>query len=145
MKKSIEEMERVNEIKPKTGSWIKMSEEENENKENISSMKCLKVAQRTIYFFVLFILTFILLVQIFNCFRQYVKEPTYLETKITPQHKALFPAMTICPVTSGYKEDVLKVVLIFTHIKYVLVIFRIVQHAILCAAVLDPKCTLIVY
>ena len=83
----------------------------NERKEckNSPKLKCLKFSQKAIYVFVLFVLTIVLLYQVWLCFEHYYKEPTYVETRIAPQHKAMFPAMTICPLNNGYKEEKLKV------------------------------------
>ena len=33
----------------------------------------------------------------------------YTETNVVSQNEARFPAMTFCPLSNGYKEDVLKV------------------------------------
>ncbi len=35
-------------------------------------------------------------------------EPTYMSSEILPQNQAEFPAMTVCPETKGYKEEVLQ-------------------------------------
>ena len=77
--------------------------------KNDTSIRCLKTAQKSIYVLVLFILSLILLVQIFDCVSHYLNEPTYFEFKVAPQNKALFPAMTICPQNNRYNEDTLKV------------------------------------
>ena len=82
---------------------------EDKKRLNENSIKYLKVAKNLVYFSVLLILIFILVVQIAGCIETYILHPTYVETKIVAQRKALFPAMTICPVSKGYKEDVLKV------------------------------------
>ena len=93
-------------------SWINMEKDDGKEKEDESSVKCLKWAQKIIYFLVLLILTLVLLGNIYSCLSRYVEEPRYVETKIEPQNKALFPAMTICPQRGGYKEQILKVFLI---------------------------------
>ena len=46
--------------------------------------------------------------QIIRCFDKYFGYPTYVSTKIVKQAKAEFPAVTICPKSSGYKENILK-------------------------------------
>ena len=69
----------------------------------------LKIAQKLVYFAVLFILIFILAMQIADCVRTYIMYPTYVETKIVSQPNAIFPAMTICPVKDGYNKTVLEV------------------------------------
>ena len=37
-----------------------------------------------------------------------MKGPTYISSGILPQNEAEFPAVTACPISNGYKEDVLK-------------------------------------
>jgi len=44
-----------------------------------------------------------------QCLRTYFSEPTYYSTKIVPQKEAAFPALTVCPLSDGYKKDVLAV------------------------------------
>ena len=82
---------------------------EEKKRLNENSVKYLTVAENLVYFTVLLILIFILVVQIAGCIETYILHPTYFETKIVAQRKALFPAMTICSVSNGYKEDILKV------------------------------------
>ena len=94
--------------KPKN-SWFNMGKEDGKEKESESSVRCLKWTKKAIYVFVLFILTLVLLGNIYSCLSHYWEEPTYVETKVAPQHKALFPAMTICPQNNGYNEQNLKV------------------------------------
>ena len=94
--------------KTQTSSWCKMEEDIKLKKEG-SKIRCLRFAQKAIYVLVLFILSLILLIQVFECIQTYYQEPTYVETKVAPQHKALFPAMTICPQNNGYNEEKLKV------------------------------------
>ena len=86
-----------------------MKEPEKMNKENAST-RCLKGTQKSIYILGLLSLSLVLLVQIYNCLLHYANEPTYVETKIAPQDKALFPAMTICAQNNRYNEDTLKVI-----------------------------------
>ena len=47
--------------------------------------------------------------QVYKCLELFVSEPTYVSTHIVNQEKAQFPAITICPISKGYKEDVLQV------------------------------------
>ena len=86
-----------------------MKEPEKMNKENAST-RCLKGTQKSIYILGLLSLSLVLLVQIYNCLLHYANEPTYVETKIASQNKALFPAMTICAQNNRYNEDTLKVI-----------------------------------
>ena len=46
--------------------------------------------------------------QVIRCFYKYFDYPTYVSTKIVKQAKAEFPAVTICPKSSGYKEVILR-------------------------------------
>ena len=97
--------------KPKV-SWLNMQKDDKKENEGKSSVRCLKWAQKTIYFLVLFTLTLVLIGNIYSCLLRFIEEPTYIETKVAPQHKALFPAITICPQRNGYNEQNLKVFLI---------------------------------
>ena len=92
--------------------WINIEEGDIKAKESKLSVKCLRFAERAVYFLVLFVLTIVLLWQTWRCLSHYIEEPAYVETKVSPQHKALFPAMTICPQYNGYNEQNLKVFLI---------------------------------
>ena len=83
--------------------------EKSPKNNEIYYIKLLKVLHNSTYFFLLFVLNIILLLQVYKCYEHYWEGPTYVETKIVPQSKALFPAMTICAVRGGYKKDVLKV------------------------------------
>ena len=47
--------------------------------------------------------------QVYQCLEKFASEPTYVSTHIVNQEKAQFPAITICPISKGYKEDVLLV------------------------------------
>jgi len=44
----------------------------------------------------------------FSLFR-YLDIPTYISTRIVSQNAAEFPALTVCPDGTSYKEDVLQV------------------------------------
>ena len=68
-----------------------------------------RAVHNLIYIFIFLVLNIILLAQIGKCYDRYMRGPTYVDTKIVPQKKALFPAMTICAVKGGYKHDVLAV------------------------------------
>ena len=95
-------------ISPK-GPELKLTANKLENKQNYTTIRCLKRTLNAIHILLHLILILILVVQIAECIGKYLKVPTYIETKPTLQHKAIFPAMTVCPHTNGYKEDVLQV------------------------------------
>ena len=86
-----------------------MDKDDGKEKESGSSVRCLKWAHKAIYVLVIITLTLVLLGNIYSCLSRYMEEPTYIVTKVAPQHKALFPAMTICPLKNGYNEQILKV------------------------------------
>ena len=90
-------------------SWLKMAETEGDQQKAKDKIWWLKATQKGVYICVLFVLILLLLLQVAACIETYIKGPTYIETKVVQQNKALFPAMTICPVSNGYKADVLKV------------------------------------
>ena len=83
------------------------------NNNSFQYLNMLKIAHTSIYICLLLILNMVLLVQIYKCYDRYIQVPTYIETKIVPQRKALFPAITICAVRGGYKSEVLKVKKLF--------------------------------
>ena len=94
----------------KSESWVKVAYDRRKMEQNkASSNKCMKMIQKFLYFSILVFLCFLLAMQITDCIKTYINFPTYVETKIVSQDKAIFPAMTICPVKDGYKKEVLQV------------------------------------
>ena len=59
-------------------------------------------------FLVIILLIGLHLAQVIRCFYKYFDYPTYVSTKIVKQAKAEFPAVTICPKSSGFKENMLR-------------------------------------
>ena len=97
---------------------MRIKKDMNESSKSKSSpTSYLILVQNYMYVSVLIILTMVLLGQIWECLVKYANEPTYLETKVTQQQKALFPAMTICPQNEGYNEEHLKVEIHSYHYK----------------------------
>ena len=94
-----------------SGLWPKIYKDEKYLGNSNWSIKCLKASRNSIYFFVWFILNLLLMLQVYRCYDLFSKGHTYVETKIVPQTEVTFPSMTICPETTGYKENVLKVVI----------------------------------
>ena len=72
----------------------------------INKLKVLQKSVKLISFLIL-IITFVIVAV--GCFGQYFEEKTYMDTFVVSQKNALFPAITICPITAGYKKDVFKV------------------------------------
>ena len=94
-----------------SGSWIRTAYDSSkmDDDKKSSNRNCMKIFQKCLYFSILIFLLFILAIQISDCIKTYINFPTYVETKIVTQPKAIFPAMTICPVKDGYKKEVLLV------------------------------------
>ena len=67
----------------------------------------------SIYLLVMLILGMMLFVLCLKSILQYNEWPIYTETNIVPQQEVRFPAMTVCLLSSGYKEDVLQIKAIF--------------------------------
>ena len=51
----------------------------------------------------------LLLTAIINTLVTYNKWPIYTEVIVVPQNEAKYPAITMCPISNGYKENVLQV------------------------------------
>ena len=64
---------------------------------------------RLIYFFCLFVLCAILVVQLQKAIRYYLSYPTYTKSHLVRQSDAEFPALSICSDTSNFNEHVLQV------------------------------------
>ena len=92
---------------PRTDSKIQNFFKMTSEKENERKVSKLKFLQKGIYVVALFILILLLLVQTIQCVVKFAKGPTYISSEIVPQKEAGFPALTICPESNKYKEDVL--------------------------------------
>ena len=68
-----------------------------------------EICKISIYVLVVVLLGIMLAVLCIKATLQYNEWPIYTETNIVQQNEARFPAMTFCPLSSGYKEDVLQV------------------------------------
>ena len=68
-----------------------------------------EICKISIYVLVMVLLGIMLAVLCIKATLQYNEWPIYTETNIVQQNEARFPAMTFCPLSSGYKEDVLQV------------------------------------
>ena len=81
--------------------------EEEKRCETITRTKILKLS---VYVLVMLFLRVILFILCLKSVLKYNEWPIYTETNIVNQNEARFPAMTFCPLTNGYKQDVLKVI-----------------------------------
>ena len=78
-------------------------------KKEKSQMTAVKISKIMLYILVMFILGLVLFLLSLKSVLRYNEWPIYTETNIVNQNQARFPAMTFCPLSNGYKEDVLKV------------------------------------
>ena len=69
-----------------------------------------KIVKISVYVLVMLILGIMLFVLCLKSILKYNEWPIYTETNIVNQNEARFPAMTFCPLSAGYKQDVLKVI-----------------------------------
>ena len=76
----------------------------------------LAILKLVVYVMVVLLLGSILFWLCLRSVLDYSKWPIYTETNIVSQNKAKFPSMTFCALTSGYKENVLKVINIVDHL-----------------------------
>ena len=68
-----------------------------------------KLSKIIVYYTVHIALIVFLCVAIINTLITYNKWPIYTEVLVVPQNEAKYPAITMCPITDGYKEHVLRV------------------------------------
>ena len=67
------------------------------------------LSKRILYYTVTFAMLGLLFTAIINTFITYNHWPIYTEVLVVPQNKAKYPAITMCPISDGYKEHVLQV------------------------------------
>ena len=79
----------------------------------ISKITVLKSVQLFTYFGFLSVSIILLISQTIQSIKVYLEGPTYTETLLYNQHQTTFPVITICPLENGYKEDRLKVIVLF--------------------------------
>jgi hypothetical protein len=88
--------------------------EERSKTNNISEVKVKdnynwKCCQRLLRAIAFFVFLGLLIYEAVEGFTHFLDFPTYTSTQIVPQRNAEFPALSICPMTNGYKDEVLKV------------------------------------
>ena len=67
------------------------------------------VCRQILYYLVSFALIGLLLAAIINTLFKYNTWPIYTEILVVPQNEAKFSAITMCPLSNGYKLHVLQV------------------------------------
>ena len=78
-------------------------------KKETSQMTAVKISKIMLYILVMFILGLVLFLLSLKSVLRYNEWPIYTETNIVNQNQARLPAMTFCPLSNGYKRNVLKV------------------------------------
>ena len=76
-----------------------------------STKKYIAGISKGMHFLAIVALAFIWSFQVYSCVYHFEENPRYFEQKLVPQTNALYPSITICPCTAGYKDDVLKVMI----------------------------------
>ena len=79
--------------------------------ENVIILKNAKERKilRWIYYFCLFVLCTVLIVQLQKAIRYYLSYPTYTKSHLVRQSDAEFPALSICSDSSAFKKTILQV------------------------------------
>ena len=90
-------------------AWLEIDSISTKRNYMLMDIKCLKVTHKIAHLSALGILVIVLGTQVHRCAIHFWSAPTYFATTFVSQQKALFPSITICPVTAGYKKDILQV------------------------------------
>ena len=77
--------------------------------ERVSRCSVKTILNAILYYTVTFALLGLLFAAIINTIIKYNKWPVYTEVLVVPQNEAKYPAITMCPISDGYKEHVLQV------------------------------------
>ena len=72
-------------------------------------IKCLKLANEIIKLISFLILMILFVISSVGILSQYFERTTLMKTNVVSQNNALFPAITFCPVTAGYKNEIFRV------------------------------------
>ena len=94
------------------------TEDRKDNVRNTVFIKIIKGAKLVTYFLVIISLLAVLLGAIVMTCIRYNKWPIYTEVNFIPQNRGKFPAVTTCPISSGYKEEVLQVIGILSFLTF---------------------------
>ena len=84
----------------------------NSSSKRLSEITILKYVQIFTYSSFLGVSIVLLIVQTIQSLKVYIEGPTYTETLLHRQQNTTFPMVTVCPLENGYKEDILKVIVI---------------------------------
>ena len=79
------------------------------NDRSISRFNVKQLSKSILSFTVKFALRVLLCVAILNTLITYNKWPIYSAELVVPQNEAKYPAISMCPMSNGYKEYVLQV------------------------------------
>ena len=100
---------KVNQVKHQKSFWPSEIFEPIKKTDTISSINCLKVTNQSVKLTSFLILVITMIITSVGIFGKYFERETYMDTFVVSQNNALFPAITICPITAGYKNEVFKV------------------------------------
>ena len=76
---------------------------------NVSRCNMKNCSKIMVYYTVNFVSMVLLCIAISSTLITYNKRPIYTEVLVVPQNEAKYPAVTMCPMSDGYKEHVLQV------------------------------------
>ena len=72
-------------------------------------IKCLKIAHELTKLISFLLLMILFVISSVGILGQYFDRTTLMKTNVVSQNNALFPAITFCPVTAGYKNEIFRV------------------------------------
>ena len=93
-------------------------EKKNHLKNNKSKDGEINKVKFSIYIGLLLVPAGLLFSMVLSSVLEYSTWPILTETNIIPQNEANFPAMTFCPSYNGFKENILKVSVLFHSLQY---------------------------
>ena len=109
VKGTVRKLNTIRELPKHKIAWSAIDSISTKRNYMLMDIKCLKVTHKIAYLSALGVLVIVLGTQVNRCAIHFWDAPTYFATTFVSQQKALFPSITICPVTAGYKKDILQV------------------------------------
>ena len=100
---------KINEMKHQKSVWPMEIFEPIKKTDTILNINCLKVTNQSIKLTSFLILVITMIITSVGIFGRYFERETYMDSFVVSQNNALFPAITICPISAGYKNEVFKV------------------------------------
>ena len=100
---------KFNQMKHQKSFWPSEIFEPIKETDTILNINCLKVTNQSVKLTSFLILVITMIITSVGIFGKYFEKETYMDTFIVSQNNALFPAITICPISAGYRNEVFKV------------------------------------